>query len=64
MRTKEELINEIGDRNNVRAEAGLLLVSVSKEVEKISKAELWRDYCVWYTTSPLRAKLASVSLRL
>ena len=52
MGTKEELIREIEDRNKARAEAGLPLVSVSQEIEKISKAELWRDYCDWYKTSP------------
>ena len=35
MRTKGELIREIEDRNKARAEAGLPLVSVPKEVERI-----------------------------
>jgi hypothetical protein len=63
MRTKEELIREIEDRNKARAEAGLPLVSVPKEVEKISEAELWRDYCDWYNASPLRAKVAEEVLQ-
>jgi hypothetical protein len=29
----------------VRAEAGLPLVSVPKELERISKAELWQEFC-------------------
>ena len=64
MRTKEELINEIGDRNKVRAEAGLPLVSVPKELERISKAELWQDFCDWYKANPiLRAKVAEEVLQ-
>jgi hypothetical protein len=52
MRTKEELIREIEDRNKARTEAGLPLVSVSEEVAKISEAERYRDYCDWYNASP------------
>ena len=51
MRTKEELIREIEDRNKARAEAGLPLVSVPKEVERIYEWELeqeyWQDFRVW-----------------
>jgi hypothetical protein len=47
MRTKDELINEIEDRNKARAEAGLPSVSVPKEIEKISEAELRQDFCDW-----------------
>jgi len=47
MRTKEEMIREIEDRNKARAEAGLPLLSVAKEVEKISKAESRQHFCGW-----------------
>jgi hypothetical protein len=59
MRTKEELIKEVETRNKLRAEAGLPLVSVPKEIEKISKAERYRDFCDWCEANPiLRAKVA------
>jgi len=44
IRTKEELIKEVEARNKLRGEAGLPLVSVPKEVEKISEAERYRDF--------------------
>ena len=64
MRTKEELINEIENRNKARAEAGLPLVSIPKEVEKISEAERYRDYTDWYNANPtLRAKVGEEVLQ-
>ena len=65
MRPKEELIREIENRNKARAEAGLPLVSVSKEVEKISKAELriWRDFCDWYKAPHCGLRLPRKSYR-
>ena len=48
----------------MRAEAGLPLVSVPNEVEKISKAERYRDYTDWYNAnSTLRAKVADEVLQ-
>ena len=51
MRTKEELIREIEDRNKARVEADLPLVSVPKEVERIYEGELEQecrqDFHVW-----------------
>jgi hypothetical protein len=59
IRTKEELIKEVEARNKLRGEAGLPLVSVPKEVEKISKAELYRDFCDWCEANQdLRDKIA------
>ena len=47
MRSREELTREVESRNEFRAEVGLPLVSVPKEVEKIYKAELWQDFRDW-----------------
>ena len=63
MRAKEELIREVEDRNKFRAEVGLPLVSVPKEVEKIHKGELWQDFRDWCETYPLRAQVAEEVLQ-
>jgi len=63
MRSKEELINEIEARNEVRREADLPLLSVAKEIDRISTAELRQDYLDWYNTTPLRAKVAASILQ-
>ncbi len=52
MRTKVELTREVKARNRLRAEAGLPLVSVSKEVQKLHAAELWQDYRAWVDRNP------------
>jgi hypothetical protein len=52
MRTREELTREVEARNKLRAEAGLPLVSVGREVEKLHAAELWQDYRAWVDRNP------------
>jgi len=47
MRTKEELTREVEDRNKLRAEVGLSLVPVAKEVQKLYAAELRQDFLDW-----------------
>ena len=63
MRNREEITREGESRNEFRAEVGLPLVSVPKQVEKIYKAELWQDFCDWYETDPLRAEVAEEVLQ-
>jgi len=59
MRSVEKIIREVEDRNKARAKAGLPLVSVSKEIKKISEAELYQDFRVWRKANPkLRDKVA------
>lgn len=56
MRTQKEMICEIKSRNEARAEAGLPLLSIETELEKLSKAELRQDYRRWSNEhSALRA---------
>ena len=52
MRTEEELTREVQARNELRAEVGLPLVSVSKEVQKLHAAELWQDFLAWVDRNP------------
>jgi hypothetical protein len=52
MRTKDELTREVQARNKLRAETGLPLVSVAKEVRKLHAAELWQDYRTWVDRNP------------
>ena len=56
MRTKEELIREVEDRNKLRAEVGLTFVSVAEEVMKLQKleqeAEFRREYRAWLDRNP------------
>jgi hypothetical protein len=52
MRTKEELIREVEDRNKLRA-----------EVEKIHKGELWQDFRDWCGTYPCGLRLPRKSYR-
>jgi hypothetical protein len=52
MRAKEELIRVVEGRNKLRAEVGLPLVSIPKEVKKLEVAERQKDYderyAKWY----------------
>src|ERR1700736_4727286 len=52
MRTKAELIGEVEDRNKLRAEVGLPLVSLPEEVKKLEyaerRAERQKEYEDWY----------------
>ena len=63
MRSREEITREVESRNEFRAEVGLPLVSVPKEVEKIHKGELWQDFRDWCETYPLRAQVAEEVLQ-
>lgn len=53
MRTKAELVEEVEDRNKLRAEVGFPLVSLPEEVKKLEEAEREaeydRKYQAWYT---------------
>jgi hypothetical protein len=63
MRNHEEITREVESRNDFRAEVGLPLVSVPKEVDKIYKAKLWQDFLDWCKTYPLRDKIAEEVLQ-
>ena len=63
MRSRGEITREVESRNEFRAEVGLPLVSVPKEVEKIHKGELWQDFRDWCETYPLRAQVAEEVLQ-
>ncbi len=52
MRTMDELTREVEDRNQLRAEVGLPVVSVAREVQKLHAAELWQDYRAWVDRNP------------
>lgn len=63
MRTKDELTREVEARNKLRAEAGLPLVSLAREVKKLHAAELWQDYQDWVDRhSELLARIAAEEL--
>jgi len=47
VQTKEELTREVEDRNKLRADVGLPLVPVAKEVQKLYAAELRQDFLDW-----------------
>jgi hypothetical protein len=53
MKSREELIRGVETRNQIRAEAGLPLVAVEVEMEKIHQAELQVAYRHWYSTDAL-----------
>ena len=63
MRDREEIAREVESWNEFRAEVGLPLVSVPKEVEKTHNAELWQDFLDWHETYSLRAKVAEEVLQ-
>jgi hypothetical protein len=64
MRTKEELIREIEDRNKARAEAGLPLVSVPEEAEKLTEVGFSKDFSEWCEAhSDLYRKIAEEVLQ-
>jgi len=47
VQTKEESTREVEDRNKLRADVGLPLVPVAKEVQKLYAAELRQDFLDW-----------------
>jgi hypothetical protein len=53
----QELITEIDERNRLRLEAGLPLLSVASEVRKIYEARRARDFEHFVETSPLRKQI-------
>ena len=48
MRNIEVLIQEVVERNKLRADVGLPLVSVAGEVAKLEEVERAKDYREWY----------------
>jgi len=53
----QELITEIDERNQLRLEAGLPLLSVAKEVRKIYDARRAQDFEHFVETTPLRRQI-------
>lgn len=53
----QELIAQIDERNRLRIEAGLPLLSVASEVRKIYEARRAQDFERFVETSPLRKQI-------
>lgn len=53
----QELITEIKERNRLRREAGLPLLSVAEEVRKVFEAQRARGFERFVETSPLRKQI-------
>jgi hypothetical protein len=68
MRSREEIVREVEDRNQFRREAGLPLLDVDGEVRHIqkyeTKAELEEAYWNWYRNHPMKEKVKEETLAM